>query len=86
MIISALSVGIDLGSLPLTSPLKPTKQHGSTPYAITNPIWIDVNGDGWTPPKPPLTQRATPTGAPPDVRARFDEIQDLATPAARGAR
>jgi hypothetical protein len=29
--------------------------HGSTPWAMTSPIRVDVAGDGWTPPRPPLT-------------------------------
>jgi hypothetical protein len=28
-------------------------QHALFPFAFTNPIWVDVNGDGWTPPWPP---------------------------------
>ena len=28
-------------------------QHPLFPFAITNPIWVDVNGDGWTPMLPP---------------------------------
>ena len=84
VIIQALSVGIDLSSLPLASTLKPIKQHPSRPYAITNPIWIDVAGDGWTPPKAPLPQRVAPAGPLPDVRARFDAVEDLSGGAASG--
>jgi hypothetical protein len=28
-------------------------QHPLLPFAFTNPIWVDVNGDGWTPPWAP---------------------------------
>jgi hypothetical protein len=49
------------------------------PYAITNPIWVDVEGDGvWTPPgntPPPAIARETsrpyPGSAPGDIRALF---------------
>ena len=27
----------------------------STPWAMTAPIYVDVAGDGWDAPKPPLT-------------------------------
>lgn len=73
VIVKALSVGLDLSSLPLTSPLKPPRTHISTPYAITNPIWVDVDGDGWTPPKPPLA-RAPHARTLPDVRAQFSAL------------
>jgi hypothetical protein len=76
VIIKALAVGLDLSSLPLTSDLAPSHVHIVTPYAITNPIWIDVGGDGWTPPKPPLARRPA-SGRPPDIRARFDALPEL---------
>lgn len=90
VIVKALSIGLDLSSLPLTSNLKPDPLHVTTPYAITNPIWIDVDGNGWTPPKPPLTRRAPGRAAPAgaldarsgvagggDVRARFDALPEV---------
>lgn len=82
-IITALSSGIDLSSLPITSNLKPQKLHFSKPYAITNPIWIDTNSDGqFTPPKAPFAnQKAPGTGTPPathpDVRAQFDSLPEV---------
>lgn len=77
VIIQALSVGIDLSSLPLTAKLKPLRIHPSTPYAITNPIWIDVGGNGWTPPKAPLPRIKAPTGPLPDVRSQFDALAEV---------
>ena len=79
VIISALSVGLDLSTLPIASSLKPKTTHPSTPFAITNPIWIDVDGNGFTPPKAPLKRRA---GKPsvtvlPDVRAQFDALPEI---------
>ena len=32
--------------------LKPAETHITTPYAITNPIWVDATGDGYTQPAP----------------------------------
>jgi hypothetical protein len=77
IIIGALSVGLDLKTLPLTSTLKPVRTHFSTPFAITDPIWIDVDGNGWTPPKPPLPRRVPPSGRLPDVRAQFDKLPEV---------
>jgi hypothetical protein len=77
-IIQSLSSGLNLTSLPLTSPLKPPQLHYSTPYAITNPIWIDANGDGqWTPPKPALATKQGPHAPAPDVRAQFDSVPEF---------
>ena len=75
ILIGALSVGLDLSSLPLTAKLKPVRIHYSKPYAITNPIWIDVDGNGWHAPKSPLPRRAPST--PPDVRAQFDALPEV---------
>jgi hypothetical protein len=35
------------------TPMSPV--YSSTPWAMASAIFIDENGDGWTPPKPPLT-------------------------------
>ena len=80
VIINALSVGLDLSTLPLASNLKPNALHQTTPYAITNPMWIDANGDGtWTPPKPPFASRTQPVSEAdrPDVRQLFDAMQEI---------
>ena len=76
VVISALAIGLDLSSLPLTSNLKPERTHISTPYAITNPIWIDIDGNGWTPPKPPLVMKPQARSLP-DVRAQFDALPEV---------
>ncbi|HEY0250430.1 MAG TPA: hypothetical protein VGC41_02845, partial [Kofleriaceae bacterium] len=77
-IITALSSGLDLSSLPISNPLKPPQLHYSKPYAITNPIWVDSNGDGqWTPPKPPLTFAAPKREQAPDVRAAFEALPEV---------
>jgi Carboxypeptidase regulatory-like domain len=77
VIIQALSIGLDLSALPLTAALKPVRTHFSTPYAITNPIWIDIDGNGWTPPKMALPKRLPPRGRLPDVRAQFDSLPEI---------
>jgi hypothetical protein len=77
VLIRALSHGLDLGGLPLTSNLRPNPTHIVTPYAITNPIWIDVDGNGWTPPRQPLPHRAATGGPRPDIRARFDALPEI---------
>lgn len=74
VVIKALGAGIDLSGL---SPgtLKPDRTVTTTPFAITSPIWVDVDGSGWTPPEPALSRtRATKPGAAPDLRAVFDAL------------
>jgi hypothetical protein len=78
VIIGALAAGIKgLSNLPLTSSLKPIRIHTSTPYAITNPIFVDIDGNGWHAPLPPLARTKPPNRTAPDVRARFDAIQEM---------
>jgi hypothetical protein len=78
VIIGALAIGLDLKTLPLTSNLKPKRTHVSTPYAITNPIWVDVDGNGvFDPPKPPLPRVVTGHPDRPDVRAQFAALPDV---------
>ncbi|HEY1554522.1 MAG TPA: CehA/McbA family metallohydrolase [Kofleriaceae bacterium] len=76
-IIGALAAGIDLSALPITPSSQPNHLHVSTPYAITNPIWIDVDGNGWTPPLAPLGRTAVPAGPRPDVRQVFDALPEV---------
>ncbi len=78
IIINALSAGFDLSTLPIASALKPQRIHTATPYAITNPIWIDRDGSGWTPPKGALPQAApNPPGLRPDVRDQFEALPEI---------
>jgi hypothetical protein len=77
VIIKALSAGLDLSSLPVTAKLKPDQIHTSTPFAITNPIWVDIDGNGWNAPKPALP-RVAPSARPrPDVREQFESLPEL---------
>jgi hypothetical protein len=78
VIIQSLGAGLDLGSLPLLSALKPERVHTSTPYAITNPIWVDIDGNGWNAPRSPLPRVApVRTRELPDVRAQFDSLPEI---------
>jgi hypothetical protein len=89
VLFQALAVGIDLSGLPLASKLRPDATEVVKPFAMTSPIWIDVDGGGFTPPKPPLpkktwgergaTGRANEAGGAelPDVRERFRAAQGL---------
>jgi hypothetical protein len=78
VIIGALASGIDLSSLPIAAKLKPPPLHFSKPLAITNPIFIDTNGDGkWTPPKPPLPDQLEGSNARMDVRDAFDALPEV---------
>ncbi|HTE53890.1 MAG TPA: CehA/McbA family metallohydrolase [Kofleriaceae bacterium] len=80
VILRALGAGIDLSALNPSGGLKPAKTFVVTPYAITNPVWIDADGDGnWEPrlPPPPARSRAhRDHAAPPDVRAVFDRLKE----------
>ncbi|HTL36164.1 MAG TPA: CehA/McbA family metallohydrolase [Kofleriaceae bacterium] len=86
IIIGALTAGFGpaLANLPLANNLKPQRQHTTHAYAITNPIWIDRDGNGWTPPKAPLPNRFAPRlgtdttfTTKPDVRALFDALPEV---------
>lgn len=48
----ALGVIEIVGSL-LGEPTRFPKTYPIHPYAITNPVWVDLGGDGWTPPGRP---------------------------------
>jgi hypothetical protein len=60
-VIEALGASIDLSALQPTGNLRPPRTYPVTPVAITNPIWIDREGDGFNSPLPPLGQRIGPT-------------------------
>ncbi len=79
ILISALSAGLDLSALPIAGALKPDRIHPATPYAITNPIWINRDGGDWTPPRPPIPRRSNKPaiGPRPDVRDQFDALPEI---------
>jgi hypothetical protein len=87
VLFSALAAGIDLSSLPITGKLRPDATEVLRPFAMTSPIWIDVDGGGFTPPQPPLPKKtldgtsAGPRATPPDVRAQFRAAAGLAVEA-----
>lgn len=50
--VGALAGPLGLGAGGLGE-LTPAETHITTPYAITNPIWVDAGGDGYEQPAPP---------------------------------
>ena len=75
-IIGALGAGFSFGP----AGLKPNPTYPLTPFAITNPIWVNVDGGQWTPPDEPLTRASHPpatTSAVGDVRERFRNFVEL---------
>ena len=87
VILRALGAGIDLSALNPSGALQPSKTFVVTPYAITNPVWIDADGDGtWEPrlPEPPSRaglRRPAPRdpareAPPPDVREAFRRLEE----------
>lgn len=74
VVISALGAGLDLSGLPTASNLKPETTHTQKPFAITNPIWIDVDANGWTPPRTPLPKGTLAPRTRPDVRSQFEKL------------
>jgi hypothetical protein len=47
--VAALGSTLNLGG-PDFGALRPPRTFGMTAYAHTNPVWVDLGGDGWTPP------------------------------------
>lgn len=78
VIVQAVGAGFPVGDLSLTGPLKPDRTREVTPLALTNPIWIDGDGDGqWTPRLPPVPQNRSGQPAPrQDLRQAFDQLQE----------
>jgi len=75
VVIKALGAGLDLSGLTPTGALKPDKTVFVHPFAMTSPIWVDVDGGGWNPPKPALSRKTVPTAArTPDLRAAFSAL------------
>jgi hypothetical protein len=73
VVIKALGAGLDLSGL-TPGGLKPDKTVTVTPFAITNPIWVDVDGGGFTSRLPMLTRKTAARTAAPDVRDAFDAL------------
>ena len=54
--------------------------HTSTPYAITNPIWIDVDGNGWTPPEAAAADaRASRRRLAPMSAQQFEALPEISS-------
>lgn len=76
-VINALGAGLDLTGLSPTGGVKPARTGIVTPEAITNPIWIDHDGNGrFDPPLPPIPHRtAPPVDGSADVRKAFEALR-----------
>ena len=76
-VISSLGAGLDLTGLSPTGGAKPKRTGIVTPEAITNPIWIDHDGNGrFDPPLPPIPRRTAPkVDGSADVRKAFQELR-----------
>jgi hypothetical protein len=77
-VITALSTGFDLSALDPFGNLSPAEVFPVTPLAITNPIWVDFDGNGaFDPSNLPGTGDPAPArgpAAPADVRDLFDRF------------
>lgn len=75
-IITALASGFDLSGLDPFGNLSPSETFTVKPLAVTNPIWVDVDGGGFDPSNLPgtgaSTTRAPAAAAELDVRAMFE--------------
>jgi hypothetical protein len=75
VVIKALGAGLDLSGLTPTGALKPDRTVFVHPFAITSPIWVDIDGGGWTSPRPPLSRSTVPSArTAPDLRRAFDAL------------
>ncbi len=73
-VINALGSALDLSGLDPYGNLRPRRTFQATPIAVTNPIWIDRDGNGFTPPvvapvaKPAAKQKR-------DLRREFEALR-----------
>ena len=78
MIIQALSIGLDLSSLPITAKLKPDRTHVSHAVRDHEP---DLDRRRWQRLerrlKPPIPKDVAKRPAAPDVRAQFDALPEV---------
>lgn len=83
-VIDALGKALDLSALDPYGNLRPARVYQDVPEAITNPVWIDHDGNGsFDPPLAALLARPAPKGAAvPDVDLRriFREIPEARLP------
>ena len=74
-VIDALGSALDLSGLDPYGALRPPRTYQATPIAITNPIWIDRDGDGFDPVGTPATANKPPRREPPDLRDVFEALR-----------
>lgn len=73
-VIDALGSALDLSGLDPYGVLRPARTSTATAAAITNPIWIDRDGDGFD---PPLEELPAFAGEVPDVRKVFESLPEV---------
>ncbi|HVO30334.1 MAG TPA: CehA/McbA family metallohydrolase, partial [bacterium] len=79
-VIGALGKAMDLSALDPWGNLRPARVYQANPYALTNPVWIDHNGNGaFDAPLAALKQKkpAKPP-PPPDLREIFRRLPEVA--------
>lgn len=82
-VINALGAGLDLTGLSPSGNLKPARTFTSRPEALTNPIWVDWDGNGkFDPPRPPIVVKKNAKASPirktvPDVRSAFEAVDEV---------
>jgi len=76
-VIGALGKAMDLSALDPYGPIRPARVYQSTPEALTNPVWIDHDGNGqFDPPLHPLLA-AKKKPAPIDLRRIFEAMPEV---------
>jgi hypothetical protein len=73
-LIGALASTFDLSALSAYGTLAPPLRRVVTPYAISNPIWLNTDGGEWTAPEAPLARRSA---KPPSLKEAFLRLRDL---------
>lgn len=74
-VITALGSALDLSGLDPYGVLRPSRTFQTKPIAITNPIWIDHDGNGWNPPLV-LAKPAHHHPKHPDLREAFANLPE----------
>src|SRR5262249_37506017 len=78
-VINSLGAGLDLTGLAPSGNLKPRRTSIITPEAMTNPIWVDHDGNGrCDPPRAPLANAPSPSATDnADVRRAFAALPEV---------
>ena len=77
-VLEAIGRGLDLSGLSPTGNLKPDRTYPATPVALTNPIWLDRDGNGrFDPPMAPISRKRQAKPVRADVRDAFRRIEEV---------